>query len=622
VTIHLWQRLQRLVRGEPGPPKPAPASPEAPFSLSLSTSDLPGAAWAGAAEREARLGEALRGRYTLARVIGRGGMSTVFLAQDVRHDRQVALKAMVVDRELGSSTERFHAEIRVTAGLHHPNILLLFDSGEAGGSLYYVMPYIEGESLAARLARDRPLPLDAVQSIVTTVAAALDHAHAHGIVHRDIKPGNVLLQASGTYVADFGISLALAGAAEGQRLTRTGATLGTPLYMSPEQIDSEEAVDGRADVYALGCMAYEMLTGEPPFAGSTARAIMLRHLHDSVPSAATLRQGLGPAVDASLARALAKAPADRFPTAGAFAEALAAALAAPSAGAASGVPGAKAPWRLQQEIRFCRTSEGVQIAYATSGAGPPLVKTSNWLSHLEFDATSPMWRHWWSGLSERHRLIRYDERGSGLSDRDVGEISLDAWVRDLEAVVDEVGLERFALLGVSRGGAIAIAYAARHPDRVSHLVLHGAYAIGGRARGHPAGARIAEMELEMVRLGWGKPNPAFRQAFTTLFFPEATAQQMQWFNELQQVSASPENAARMLAASYDLDVSEEARTITAPTLILHCTRDARIRFEEGRRLAGLLPRARFVSLDSANHVPLEHEQAWVQFLDELRRFTL
>ena len=622
MTMNLWQRLRRLVGGDPAPPQPAPAASDAPFSLALSASDLPGAAWAGAAEREARLGEALRGRYTLSRVIGRGGMSTVFLAQDVRHDRQVALKVMVVDRDLGSSAERFHAEIRVTAGLHHPNILPLFDSGEAAGSLYYVMPYIEGESLAARLARERPLPLDAVRAIVSTVAAALDHAHARGIVHRDIKPGNILLQEHGTYVADFGISLALAGAATGPRLTRTGATLGTPLYMSPEQIDGDEIIDGRADVYALGCMAYEMLTGEPPFSGSTGRAIMSRHLHDPVSPAATLRQGLGPAVDVCLARALAKSPADRFPTAGAFAEALAAALASPSTAVAPGVPAARAPWRLEQEIRFCTTAEGVRIAYATSGTGPPLVKTSNWLSHLEFDATSPMWHHWWTGLSEKHRLIRYDERGSGLSDRNVGEISLDAWVRDLEAVVDQVGLERFALLGVSRGGAIAIEYAARHPERVSHLVLHGAYALGGRARGNPVGTRMAELELEMVRLGWGKSNPAFRQAFTTLFFPEATAQQMQWFNELQQVSASPENAARMLEASYDLDVVEAAKTITTPTLILHCTRDARIRFEEGRRLAGLMPRARFVSLDSANHIPLEHEPAWAQFLDELRRFTL
>jgi serine/threonine protein kinase/alpha-beta hydrolase superfamily lysophospholipase len=620
VTMNLWQRLRGLVRGEPGQPQPAPAASDAPVSFALSASDLPGAAWAGAADREARLGEALRGRYALSRVIGRGGMSTVFLAQDVRHDRQVALKAMVVDRGVGSSAERFHAEIRVTAGLHHPNILPLFDSGEAGGSLYYVMPYIEGESLAARLARERPLPLEAVVSIVTTVAAALDHAHASGIVHRDIKPGNVLLQERSTYVADFGISLALAAAAAGPRLTKTGATLGTPLYMSPEQIDGDEIIDGRADVYALGCMAYEMLTGEPPFGGSTGRAIMLRHLHDPVPSAATLRQGLGPAVDASLARAMAKVPADRFPTAGAFAEALVATLASPST-APSAVSRASAPWRLEQEIRFCTTEEGVRIAYATSGAGLPLVKTSNWLSHLEFDATSPMWRHWWMGLSQKHRLIRYDERGTGLSDRKVEEISLEAWVRDLEAVVDEAGLERFALLGVSRGGAIAIEYAARHPERVSHLVLHGAYAIGGRARGHPAGTRMAEMELEMVRLGWGKSNPAHRQAFTTLFFPEATAEQMQWFNQLQQVSASPENAARMLAASYDLDVSEAAKTITTPTLIFHCTRDARIRFEEGRRLAGLVPGARFVSLDSANHIPLDHEPAWAQFLDELWRFT-
>jgi pimeloyl-ACP methyl ester carboxylesterase len=456
-----------------------------------------------------------------------------------------------------------------------------------------------------------------VRAIVGTVAAALDYAHQRGVVHRDIKPGNVLLRGGETYVADFGISLVLASVGTGNRLTATGTALGTPVYMSPEQIEGTEVVDGRADVYALGCVAYEMLTGEPPYAGSTARAVMLRHLHESPPSVAALRQGVSPAVDEVVRRALAKEPVDRFGTAGEFATALAAALddASPPA------PRPAITWRLEQEIRFCRTLDGVRLAFATSGVGLPIVKTSNWLSHLEFDATSPMWRHWWQGLSARYRLVRYDERGSGLSDREVAEIGMDAWVQDLEAVVDAAGLDRFALLGVSRGGAIALAYAARHPERVSHLVLHGAYCVGRGGRDDPELARQMQMELGMVRYGWGQENPAFRQAFTTLFFPGASPDQMQWFNELQRVTTSPETAARMFEASWNLDVSAEARQVIAPTLVLHCTRDARIPFDEGRRIASLVPGARFVPLESANHIPLEHEPAWGQFLAELVRFV-
>lgn len=597
---------------------PAAGAPAAALSIELSQSDLPGAGEGTRTGREKRLAAALAGQYEMDRVVGQGGMSTVYLARDLRHGRRVALKVLVPDQEFAAGADRFHAEIRVTAALHHPNILPLFDSGEAAGCLYYTMPYVEGESLDARLAREHALPLDTVRAVVDAVAAALDHAHARGIVHRDVKPGNVLLQEDSIYVADFGISLALAGVAAGQRLTQTGAALGTPVYMSPEQVESTGAVDGRADIYALGCVAYEMLTGEPPFMGSTARAVMLRHLHDPPPSAATLRHGLGAGVDEVLARALAKAPADRFATARQFAEALGRALEGPATPRSTRAAGG---WRLPQEIRFCQTSDGVRLAYASTGKGPALVKTSNWLSHLEFDATSPMWRHWWTGLSASHRLIRYDERGSGLSDREVADIGMEAWVRDLEAVVDAAGLERFALLGVSRGGAIAIEYAARHPDRVSHLVLHGTYGRGRRARATPEGRRQVEMELDMVRLGWGQANPAFRQAFTTMFFPEATAEQMQWFNELQQVSASPGNAGRMLEASYELDVTAAARKITTPTLILHCNRDARVPFEAGRELAAMIRGARFVSLDSGNHIPLEHEPAWAQFLDELRRFT-
>jgi pimeloyl-ACP methyl ester carboxylesterase/tRNA A-37 threonylcarbamoyl transferase component Bud32 len=274
-----------------------------------------------------------------------------------------------------------------------------------------------------------------------------------------------------------------------------------------------------------------------------------------------------------------------------------------------------------QQIRFCTSSDGVSIAYAATGSGPPLVKAANWLSHLEVDGKSPVWRHWIRELSRHHTLVRYDERGCGLSDWNVEEFSLDAWVRDLEAVVDALELERFPLLGISQGGPIAIAYATRHPERVSHLVLHGSYARGLSHRGLSEQERDErEVMLSLIRVGWGKDHPAFRQVFTSLFIPDGTTEQIQWFNELQRVSAKPENAARMCAAFYTLDVRALAPQLRIPTLVLHGTGDMRIPFSEGRLLASLIPGARFVPIESRNHLILESEPGWPRFLAEVRSF--
>jgi pimeloyl-ACP methyl ester carboxylesterase/tRNA A-37 threonylcarbamoyl transferase component Bud32 len=276
---------------------------------------------------------------------------------------------------------------------------------------------------------------------------------------------------------------------------------------------------------------------------------------------------------------------------------------------------------IDQQIRFCTSSDGVGIAYATTGSGPPLVKAANWLSHLEVDGKSPVWRHWIRELSRHHTLVRYDERGCGLSDWNVDEFSLEAWVRDLEAVVDALELERFPLLGISQGGPIAIAYATRHPERVSHLILHGSYARGVSHRGVSEQEREErELLLSLIRVGWGKDHPAFRQVFTSLFIPDGTTEQIQWFNELQRVSAKPENAARMCAAFYTLDVRALAPQVRAPTLVLHGTGDMRIPFAEGRLLATLIPGARFVPIESRNHLILESEPGWPRFLQEVRRF--
>jgi pimeloyl-ACP methyl ester carboxylesterase len=275
---------------------------------------------------------------------------------------------------------------------------------------------------------------------------------------------------------------------------------------------------------------------------------------------------------------------------------------------------------MKQQIRFCKSADGVRVAYATTGDGPPLVKVSNWLSHVEFDWDSPVWRHWLTELSREHQLVRYDERGCGLSDWDV-PLAFDAWVSDLETVVDALRLETFPLLGISQGASIAIAYAVRHPERVSHLVIHGGYARGWLKRElTPQQRKEAEMMVELAELGWGKENPAFRQFFTTQFIPDGTPEQHLWFNELERVSTSPANAAQFFRIFNDIDVTQLAPQVTCPTLVLHPDRDARVPFDEGRLFASLIQGARFVPLSSRNHILLEHEPAWKRWLDEVRAF--
>jgi pimeloyl-ACP methyl ester carboxylesterase/DNA-binding CsgD family transcriptional regulator len=277
--------------------------------------------------------------------------------------------------------------------------------------------------------------------------------------------------------------------------------------------------------------------------------------------------------------------------------------------------------RDRQNLRFCTSSDGTRLAYASVGSGPPLVKAANWLSHLEYDWSSPIWRHWIEGLSRHHTYVRYDARGCGLSDRDPKEISLESWVRDLEAVVDAAGVERFPLLGISQGGAIAIEYATRHPERVSHLILYGAFARGRLKRGGGQAAIDETMTMyKLFELGWGTDNRAFRQVFATQFLPDAPRELIDAFDELQRQSATAADAVRLMQVSVQIDVTRLAERITCPTLILHPRDDGRIPFEEGRLLASLIPGARFVPLTSRNHVLLESEPSWQVFLREVDAF--
>jgi DNA-binding SARP family transcriptional activator/pimeloyl-ACP methyl ester carboxylesterase len=283
-------------------------------------------------------------------------------------------------------------------------------------------------------------------------------------------------------------------------------------------------------------------------------------------------------------------------------------------------PAAESDEAAGQEVRFCRSRDGTSIAYATAGSGPPLVKAAHWLSHLEFEWRSPVWRHWMRELTRDRRLVRHDQRANGLSDWAAEDLSLEAFVDDLDAVVAAAGLRRYPLLGISQGGAIAIAHALRHPESVSALVLYGAYALGWKKRRSRGDAAAREAMLTLMLHGWGRPNAAFRQLFTSLFCPGATLEQMEAFNELQRESASPENAVRLSNAVGEFDVTALLPYVRVPTLVLHARDDAVVPFAEGRRIAVGIPGARFVPLEGRNHILLQEDTGWPAFLAEVRAF--
>jgi pimeloyl-ACP methyl ester carboxylesterase/DNA-binding winged helix-turn-helix (wHTH) protein len=275
---------------------------------------------------------------------------------------------------------------------------------------------------------------------------------------------------------------------------------------------------------------------------------------------------------------------------------------------------------LHQHITFCQSADGVKIAYARVGNGQPVIKAGNWLNHLEYDWESPVWSHLLKWFANHAELIRYDARGNGLSDWNVDDISFDAFVRDLEAVVDASGVEKCTLFGASQGCAVCIAYAVRHPERVSKLVLYGGFARGRLVRGGPEDVAQIDAMLTLMRTGWGRENPAFRQMFTSLFVPEGTPEQMQWFNQLQRVTTSPENAVRIRQVSDSLDVRDLLQHVRVPTLVLHCRDDAVQPFEEGRYIGSSIAGAQFVGLEGRNHLILESDPGWPRFQEEVAAF--
>jgi pimeloyl-ACP methyl ester carboxylesterase/DNA-binding winged helix-turn-helix (wHTH) protein len=276
----------------------------------------------------------------------------------------------------------------------------------------------------------------------------------------------------------------------------------------------------------------------------------------------------------------------------------------------------------RQHIAFCRAADGVRLAYAVAGQGAPLVRAANWMTHLGYDIESPVWRHWVRDLAARHTFIRYDERGCGLSDWEAGDFTFEDWVTDLETVVEALGLERFPLMGVSQGGAVAVAYAARHPEQVSHLILCGAYARGRAIRAtDDADRRAAALDLDLARVGWGRDDPAFRQVFATQFLPDGTRADWEAFDQLQRRTTSPENAVRFLEEFAQIDVRDAAQQVSCPTLIMHSRDDRRVPMRYGEELAALIPDTRLVALASNNHLLTESEPAWRVFCDEVEAFV-
>ena len=278
--------------------------------------------------------------------------------------------------------------------------------------------------------------------------------------------------------------------------------------------------------------------------------------------------------------------------------------------------------KASQRIRYLSTSDGVKLAWAEAGSGPALIKAANWMTHLEYEWESPVWRHWMRFFTDHFRFVRYDERGCGMTDRHVGDLSFDRWIEDLESVIEAaVPVEPFILLGISQGSAACIAYAVKYPERVSKLILYGGYARGTFLRQDPDKERLYRAMIDLVRLEWGNENPAFRQVFTSRFVPEANDEQIGWFNELCRKTTSAEIAARLLEMRAAVDITGLLKSVQTPTLVLHSRHDNVVPIAEGQILAAGIPGAQFVELDSKNHVLLEAEPAWKRFCEEVLTFT-
>lgn len=539
-------------------------------------------------------------RFRILAKAGQGGMGVVYRAHDVKLGRDVALKFVTQAGDFNSEfSERLRREARSLAALSHPNIVSIHDIDEVDNVPFLVLEWIDGRALNES-SLPRPLSAEDFYRIALPVAEALGSAHARGIIHRDVKPSNVLVSNEGQpKVVDFGLAKLRDVDLD---MIMTAGTVGTIAYMSPEQAIGAELTPA-SDVFSFGILSYELLTGERPFNGNGPGALLSAIMNGTHQPLHELRRDLPDHLVAIVERCLENDPARRFQNGTELANALRQSSGSPS----SDEPTRKiatAPTRSvkQQDIQFCTTTDGVHLAYSVIGSGPLLVRVLGHFTHLELEWEWPDLRHFWERLADRFTVVRYDGRGTGLSDQYAGEFTEDTRQLDLDAVLKAVGAEQAILLGISEGGWTAATYVLQHPEQITHLILYGAYCRGARVR---PGFDQEEDEalVTLIRKGWGRDTPRFRQVFTSLFFqPDADPKLLAHFNEIQRASADPDTAARYHMSCHSRgDGRDLFRQLKIPTLVVHCRDDMAVSADEGRLLALIIPGAHLVLLPSHTH---------------------
>jgi serine/threonine protein kinase/pimeloyl-ACP methyl ester carboxylesterase len=572
------------------------------------------------------------GTYRLESRIGAGAMGQVYAAHDEKLNRRVAVKLLAKDLAAdGDRLRRFRQEAHAASSLNHPNIVIVHDFGELEGRPFLVTELVEGMTLRERL-REGPVPIRDAIEIALQVTSALAAAHARGLVHRDVKPENVMVRPDGfVKVLDFG--LAKLARPELPSLTQPGHAAGTPSYMSPEQARAEP-VDARTDVFSVGAVLYELVTGRLAFGGESPAVIFAGILGGTPAVPTSLNPDVPQELERLIAKALEKERELRFQSAADMRADLLrlrresdvgrlAGSTHPSVGAgsraseSSGAAGASRP-----DVRYCSTADGASIAYCVDGTGPVLVRVLGHFTHLDMEWEWPDLRRLWQALAASHTVVRYDGRGIGMSAPWEHEFTEETRQLDLDAVLGVLDAERAMLLGISEGGWTAAVYANAHRERISHLILLGGYARGALARPDFDEVEDAAI-LTLMRKGWGRDTSAFRQIFTSRFFPSsADPGLLAHFNELQRVSADPDTAARYMASLHRRGDGRDIYTnVRIPTLVMHGRDDRMVTFDEGRLLATLIPGAKLISLPSGNHYFPTDQNVVANVVDAINRFT-